>query len=227
MFTQKMEDKLKTLLQNIEKWQKLPEETYEEQQDKKKRFAKDIKESEALRFLRQVADLQIAQFFIPKTIENQDLLITDGSYFKYLNQKETLLGNILSKTEVTALEKQFFHWFVEFPEIFLKVSGENVSGKQLVVSGENVSGKQLVVSGEEPLATHHSPLTTSPLTTHHSPLTSSSGFDCILGNPPFLGGLRLSTNYGFYFLNYIHTNFYPTKGTSDLVTYFSDEFLTF
>lgn len=45
------------------------------------------------------------------------------------------------------------------------------------------------------------------------------GFDCILGNPPYLGGKMLSTNYGHEFCNYIRHAHAPT-GLSDLVVYF-------
>lgn len=49
---------------------------------------------------------------------------------------------------------------------------------------------------------------------------SNGGFDCILGNPPFLGGLRISTNFGDYYLNYLKFNYPPAGGTCDFVAYF-------
>jgi len=45
------------------------------------------------------------------------------------------------------------------------------------------------------------------------------GFDCIIGNPPFLGGQRLSGNFGDEFLNWVKSEFAPA-GSCDLVTYF-------
>jgi hypothetical protein len=45
------------------------------------------------------------------------------------------------------------------------------------------------------------------------------GFDCILGNPPFLGGQRLSGTFGDNFLNWVKTEYTPA-GSCDLVTYF-------
>ena len=45
------------------------------------------------------------------------------------------------------------------------------------------------------------------------------GFNCILGNPPFLGGQKLSGNYGDAFLEFIKWEFAPI-GAVDLVTYF-------
>ncbi|MBX7224023.1 MAG: restriction endonuclease, partial [Blastocatellia bacterium] len=45
------------------------------------------------------------------------------------------------------------------------------------------------------------------------------GFDCILGNPPYLGGSLLSGNYGYSFCRYVTWEFSPT-GLSDLVVFF-------
>ncbi len=45
------------------------------------------------------------------------------------------------------------------------------------------------------------------------------GFDCILGNPPYLGGTYLSSTYGYSFCQYIKWEFAPA-GLSDLIAYF-------
>jgi type I restriction-modification system DNA methylase subunit len=45
------------------------------------------------------------------------------------------------------------------------------------------------------------------------------GFDCVLGNPPFLGGQKLSGAFGNRFLEYIKYAYNPI-GAVDLVTYF-------
>ena len=46
------------------------------------------------------------------------------------------------------------------------------------------------------------------------------GFDCIVGNPPYLGGSKISGTYGNDFLNYEKYNFPPVGGQADFVTYF-------
>ncbi|QIN67984.1 hypothetical protein SBC1_80310 (plasmid) [Caballeronia sp. SBC1] len=48
---------------------------------------------------------------------------------------------------------------------------------------------------------------------------SRGGFDCILGNPPYLGGQDLSGSYGHPFCEYVKWQFDPA-GLSDLVVYF-------
>lgn len=45
------------------------------------------------------------------------------------------------------------------------------------------------------------------------------GFDCILGNPPYLGGQGLSGTYGHPFCEYVKWEYAPA-GLSDLVAYF-------
>ena len=46
------------------------------------------------------------------------------------------------------------------------------------------------------------------------------GFDCILGNPPYLGGSKLSTHNGLPYINLIHNYYYPAGGRCDLAAYF-------
>jgi methylase of polypeptide subunit release factors len=50
-------------------------------------------------------------------------------------------------------------------------------------------------------------------------IMARGGFDCILGNPPYLGGTHLSGNYGYPFCHYVKWEFAPS-GLSDLVAYF-------
>ncbi|MBD2541467.1 DNA methyltransferase [Coleofasciculus sp. FACHB-SPT36] len=46
------------------------------------------------------------------------------------------------------------------------------------------------------------------------------GFDAVLGNPPFLGGTMISTNYSKTYLDYITTQFPETGNRTDLIAYF-------
>ena len=45
------------------------------------------------------------------------------------------------------------------------------------------------------------------------------GFDCIIGNPPYMGGQHLSGIYGHPFCEYVKWEYAPA-GLSDLVVYF-------
>src|SRR5690606_25020566 len=114
--------------------------------------------------IKQLADLQVAQFFISKTEGNKEKLTTHAKYKNYLDNGTQILDRGASMA--VAEDKKFFHWFLEYPEVFQK-----------------------------------------------------GGFDCILGNPPFLGGQKLSGKYGSDFLEYVKYTYKPI-GAVDLVTYF-------
>ncbi|MBD2036575.1 N-6 DNA methylase [Leptolyngbya sp. FACHB-321] len=46
------------------------------------------------------------------------------------------------------------------------------------------------------------------------------GFDAIVGNPPFLGGKRISTSYGDEYVSWLSNQYVESKGSPDLVAYF-------
>ncbi len=145
---------------------KLPEQTPAEVEAKAKAYEELMNGSGWLR-LKQLADMQVAQFFIPKTEEHEDHLLTDGDYRSWLNGKQQITGQAPVFASSTGARKHFFHWFLEFPTVM-----------------------------------------------------QNGGFDCILGNPPFLGGKKISGNYGNSFLNFIKSYFAPANGGVDFVAYF-------
>lgn len=115
--------------------------------------------------LKNLADLQTAQFFIPKTKENEPKITTDASYREYLAGTQ-IIGQGIAIATAVSLERRFFHWFLEFPEVFV-----------------------------------------------------DGGFDCILGNPPFLGNRKIKSTFGEAFLEWIRFYFAPA-GAIELVGYF-------
>ena len=143
----------------------LPERTPAEIELKKERFIEYTDSVEADR-LETIAACPIAQFYIPKTPENDPRLMTDAQFRRYWHDGLLPIGQPTAMAIATAREKRFFHWFLEFPDIIAR-----------------------------------------------------GGFDCILGNPPFLGNRSLSGTFGDSFLNWVKTEFAPA-GAVDLVTYF-------
>lgn len=141
----------------------LPESTPEQIVLKAKAY-RDLTNGKKWWRLKQLADLQVAQFFIPKTIDNREKVTTQSQYKTYLKQGTQIMDRGASLA--VSMEKRFFHWFLEFPEVF-----------------------------------------------------GAGGFDCVLGNPPFLGGQKLSGSFGDAFLEYIKYEYAPI-GAVDLVTYF-------
>lgn len=116
--------------------------------------------------LKQLADIATAQFFIPKTPENELYLSTEKDFRDYSSGRKALQTQAAAKAVGIAGERRFFHWFLEFPEVM-----------------------------------------------------AQGGFDCVLGNPPFLGGKKISTIYGVEYNNWIKS-VWPEKGSADLVGFF-------
>jgi len=159
-----VDDGLKNIQSLFTQFAQLPENTPEEIATKERAYSK-LKSDSRMNRLRDLADLQIAQFFIPKTIANRDKLTTHSQYHTYLSQGSQIQDRGTSKA--IAFEKRFFHWFLEFPSVFEK-----------------------------------------------------GGFDCILGNPPYLGGKRISGNFGDSYLNIVKYIHRPAEGGLDFVVYF-------
>jgi type I restriction-modification system DNA methylase subunit len=164
-FAKATESSVQETMAEYKTFNHLPESTPEEIEQKSKAYQKFIV-GKGFTFLKAMADTQVAQFFIPKTDANKDLMMTDGDFRLILSGYKGWQDRRIAKATAIAFEQRIFHWFIEFPEVF-----------------------------------------------------SDGGFDCILGNPPFLGDRRLKEAYGELFLEWIRYNF--TEGaTVDLVVYF-------
>jgi uncharacterized protein (DUF433 family) len=144
---------------------KLPERTPEDVEAKQRAYQKFLN-GKGYTFLKTMSDTQVAQFFIPKVQANKDRLMTDAEFRQIMRGYKGWQSSKTSYAIVPAQEHRFFHWFLEFPEVFQR-----------------------------------------------------GGFDCVLGNPPFLGGQKLSGTYGDRFLGSLKYQFTPI-GAVDLVTYF-------
>jgi hypothetical protein len=164
-FETETENVLAEAQEEYQTFQKMPEATPAEI-ERKARAYQQFLGGKGFLFLKAMADAQVAQFFIPKTLANKDYLLTDRDYRQMMEGHLGWQDQKLAKATAVAAEGRFFHWFLEFPEVF-----------------------------------------------------NGGGFDCILGNPPFLGGQKLSGSFGDNFLESIKYQFAPI-GAVDLVTYF-------
>jgi type I restriction-modification system DNA methylase subunit len=159
----------------------LPENSIQEIEHKRSAY-KNLLSGHSWWQLKTLSDIQTAQFFIPKTPESAKKVITDDIFRQHLTGIKPLMGSqAVALAMGTAAKKKFFHWFLEFPEVFAPSSISSPGGEGW---GEG-----------------------------------DHGFDCILGNPPFLGGQKLSGTFGQRFLEYVKSTYAPA-GSCDLVTYF-------
>ena len=163
-FKHEVTERIDSISKLINEFNQLPERTPEQIETKRQKY-QEITSGKYYWRLKILADIQTAQFFIPKTEDNEDRLITDAIYRQYLGGQQAA-GPAVAMAMSMAQEKRFFHWFLEFPEVF-----------------------------------------------------SKGGFDCVLGNPPFLGGQKISGTFGKDYLEYMKFAYAPA-GSCDIVTYF-------
>ncbi|HQU93724.1 MAG TPA: N-6 DNA methylase, partial [Pyrinomonadaceae bacterium] len=164
-FTEERRGQMAAILGRWREITAMPERNPTEIDAKKAAFEK-FSNSGAAWELEKIASIPIAQFFIPKTPENSNKLITDREFREYWTGERHPNGQAYAEANVVADRQKFFHWFLEFPGVMER-----------------------------------------------------GGFDCILGNPPYLGGSQLSGTYGHGFCEFVKFEFAPT-GLSDLVVFF-------
>ena len=165
-FDKPIDNTVQEAVTEYQAFNRLPEKTPGEIETKKNAY-KRFMDGRGYSFLKLMADLQLAQFFIPKTTSQKLNLLTDGEYRMMLHGYKPWQIPKSAMATVVAQEKRFFHWFLEFPEVF-----------------------------------------------------QVGGFDCILGNPPYLGGTKISSFNGDSYFNFCKYYYFPAAGRCDLVGYF-------
>lgn len=165
-YTSDVSEAVNKAIEQFQLFKNLPERTPEEIEAKQRKFM-ELNKGTTYARLKSLADMQVAQFFISKTADQKSYICTDATYRKYLREKTIPTGMPPAKAEALAQEKGFFHYFLEFPEVF-----------------------------------------------------QEGGFDCILGNPPFLGGTMISGFVGKGYYNYLVNTFIGASNRCDLSGYF-------
>lgn len=164
LFDDVVEDKINKLSASVREVEELPDETLEEIEIKQTKYLSA--QGEQWMQLKLLCDAIVAPFFMPKTLAGKENIPTQSDLAKIKRNDSSL--SIKKKAAITAIaqEKKFFHWFLEFPEVF-----------------------------------------------------EQGGFDVVIGNPPFLGGQRLSGTFGKDFLEFVK-EYYAPAGSVDMVVYF-------
>ena len=148
----------------------LPDATMEQVRESYKKFGEANRGLEGYRIL---LDMLIAEHFgIPKA---KDFLILDVGRIDLNKLKDSLVAlsekdrQIITQVEAVSGEKRFFHWEIEFPEVFYEKTAE---------FGQKIDKKE------------------------------NSGFDCVLGNPPWvslIGRFRKSNEKDAKEIDYLHS----------------------
>ena len=100
-------------------------------------------------------------------------------------------------------------------ELFASVSDWYASGHNINRRGPIASAAASLRSGENPLPPFHWEIEFSEVFSR-----SNDGFDGFVGNPPFLGGVKISGAYGASYLDWLKTIHANKHGNADLVAYF-------
>lgn len=117
--------------------------------------------------LRAICHLWTAAFFAQINQENLQRIPTSSALFNYMRSPSAVRGDITGYARELAQRYRFFHWELEFPEVF-----------------------------------------------------AHGGFDVVLGNPPFMGGLKISGTLGNKYRHWLEVVYAPFKGTADLCSAF-------
>lgn len=144
----------------------LGEESTEQVHRKKERFFAARKEGTDWHWEWTACNLWTAAFFAAKESVRAPVPTTETVMY-FLAGVIGYRDSTVTAVNRLAEERGFFHWHLEFPEVYER-----------------------------------------------------GGFDCVLGNPPFLGGLKISTHLGPALLKWLHETFTGASGTADLCAYF-------
>lgn len=164
-FTQTVKDPMHNLTELFQVFNTLPETTPQEIETKRQEYL-TLTQDTHYQSLKTLADIQVAQFFLPKTQDTMQSLTPHATYHQFLSGHPFQSTHQAQSAKKISKNKSFFHWPLEFPEIF-----------------------------------------------------SQGGFDCILGNPPFLGNRKIKGTFGASYLEWLAYTFAPA-GAIELVGYF-------
>ncbi|MCG3197798.1 MAG: hypothetical protein GHCLOJNM_02289 [bacterium] len=153
----------------------------------------------AMRKLKLGGDLLLGSFFSAPTVraraENEQN--TRGRFYAFLHGR--ISESQLAEEAKNAIgDRRPFHWALEFPEVFL-----STSPPAPLPRGEGGDGSPLRPVGEGGLG------------------GMRSGFAAIIGNPPFMGGQKITGAIGTDYRDYLVEHLAGGKrGSADLCSYF-------
>jgi methylase of polypeptide subunit release factors len=88
--------------------------------------------------LKTLANIQVSQFYIPKTLENRRKITTQETYRRYM-RGEVPHAEPTAFSQAIANRKKFFHWFLEFPEVFSNGGFDCIPGNPPYLKAQNIS----------------------------------------------------------------------------------------
>lgn len=103
-------------------WTALPEDNIEQVAEKARQY-KAILNDSVIGYQRELADLWTAAFFWPLTAESYDSIPTQDVFRRLQEGTAVLDQKTTDQVKALAERHRFFHWHLEFPEVFIKKQG--------------------------------------------------------------------------------------------------------
>jgi len=107
--------------------------------DAKQRAWQELVTGPAFARLKAAADTAMAAFFTPKTEANREKIATEVDFRAILDGRASPTESLYAKAASTmTVERRFFHWFLEFPEV--KEGFDVVIGNPPFLGGQRIRG---------------------------------------------------------------------------------------
>jgi hypothetical protein len=103
-------------------WASLPEDNVMQVSEKARQYD-TLLDGRAIRHQHDLADLWTAAFFWPLTKETYDTVPTQDVFRRLRDGAYALDGKTAGRVKALAEKHRFFHWHLEFPEVFMKQQG--------------------------------------------------------------------------------------------------------
>ena len=103
-------------------WASLPEDNVMQVSEKARQYD-TLLDGRAIRHQHDLADLWTAAFFWPLTPETIETVPTQDVFRRLRDGAYALDGKTARRVKALAEEHRFFHWHLEFPEVFMKRQG--------------------------------------------------------------------------------------------------------
>ncbi|MFH1933088.1 MAG: N-6 DNA methylase [Pseudomonadota bacterium] len=103
--------------EDFQEWGSMPEHSFHEVCDKAAQY-ETLQDKPAYRHEKQVADLWTAAFFWPLNGETATTMPTEDIFRRFQGGAFELKEEVQKRSEAFAHKHRFFHWHLEFPEVF-------------------------------------------------------------------------------------------------------------
>ncbi|HNW74275.1 MAG TPA: restriction endonuclease [Bacteroidales bacterium] len=131
-------ERVDDLMVAFNQFNEMPERTPQEIKTKQTVYSQFLN-SDNLKRLNLLADIQTAQFFLPKTDRTKDDLVTDSIFHQFLRGEKPVPYTTDVQAVVISAKHKFFHWFLEFPEVFTKGGFDCVVGNPPYLKAQNIT----------------------------------------------------------------------------------------